>query len=495
MDEEIYNLTAMGTYDVASLPTGRSPIPCKWVFKRKLNADGSIERYRARLVLKGFLQRFGVDYNAVFAPVVRASTVRLFFSLVASLDLDCHAIDIKNAFVQSDLPEEVYMCQPPGYDDGTGSVLRVHKSLYGLKQAPRLWNRHLTEFLQELGFVQCACDGAVLLLRSPEHDLVIVLLYVDDIQIASSSQTSVQYVKKCLLGRYPGRDLGETSYFLQMSVERDRAQRVLVLRQQRHIDQLVDDLGYSDAHPKALPMISGMYKQEAVGSVITKPEAITQYKSILGVLMHIANHTRPDIAFSVNYLARFVTAPTTSHVARMVDVVKYLKGTASYGLYLGCAVETCPLYAFVDSDFAACLTSRRSTTGFVVLCGLGSIAWKSVRQPTVSRSTAESEYIAAGEVAKELQYLHQLACQFGLNPGCIPVGTDNSAALRLIDDPISMARTKHIDVIHHHVRERVKLGQMRFVAVPGSENVADMFTKPLPRPAFEAFRSLLGVHP
>jgi hypothetical protein len=306
----------MGTWQVATLPRGRTAIPAKWVFKRKLTATGQIEPYRARLVLKGFKQIFGVDYDAVFAPVVRASTVRLLFTIVASHDLDCHSVDIKNEFVQSELPEEIYMLQPPGYEDGTRSVLHLKKGLYGLKQASRLWNQTLTTYLISLGFIQCLSDGALMILRSLTYGLVLLMLYVDDIQIAAKSTAGDEYVKKCLLTHYPSRDLGETKFFLQMSIERNRSNRSIIFRQQRHIDQLIEDVGFDSMQPKAIPMITGIYRDDS-GRDITDPEAITQYKSILGVLMHIMNYTRPDIAFSVNYLARFVSEPKTSHFARV----------------------------------------------------------------------------------------------------------------------------------------------------------------------------------
>jgi hypothetical protein len=172
-----------------------------------------------------------------------------------------------------------------------------------------------------------------------------------------------------------------------------------------------------------------------------------------------------------------------------------LQGTSSYGLYLSGNAESCPLFAYCDADFAACPISRRSVTGYVIKCGIGSILWKSVRQATVSRSTTESEYIAAGELAKEVQYVHQLSRDLGLDPQCIPIGCDNSMAVQLISDPISAARTKHIDVIYHHVRERVHTGHMQFFGIPTRDNCADVFTKPLPRSLFEEHRSSLGVHP
>ena len=493
VEEELMTLLGMRTWSYTKLPHGRKALPCKWVFKRKLNADGTIERYKARLVLQGFRQRYGVDYDAVFAPVVRTSTVRLFFTLIASRDLECHQIDIKNAFVQSELEEEIYMKQPPGCEDGSDAVLRLNKSLYGLKQAPRVWHQTLTKFLFELGCVQSQSDGAVFTFACG-GDTVYILLYVDDIQIAAQQLSNVVIFKKKLLAKFPGRDLGETQFFLQMSVERNRSGRFVVLEQQRHIDKLVKEANLDTCHPLKLPMLPTIYRDVA-GASIVDAEAITQYKSLLGALMHISNYTRPDIAFAVSYLARFVNNLTTDKFARVVDVIKYLHGTADFGLYLGGKSSDCPVYAFCDSDWAACPVTRRSVTGYVVMCGLGPVAWKSARQATVSRSTAESEYIAAGEAAKEVQYIRQLAEQLGIFPGCIPVGCDNNAAISLIADPISAARTKHIDIIYHHVRQRVQMQQMAFIGVPTRVNTADVFTKPLAATLFQEHRRSLGIHP
>jgi hypothetical protein len=154
-ENEIRALTELQTWQLVPLPPGRRALSCKWVFKRKLNANGTVERYKARLVIRGFEQLAGVDFFAVFAPVARRSTVRLFFSVVASRDLECHAIDVSNAFVQSELSEnDLYMQQPPGFNDGSGMVCHLHKSLYGLKQAPRLWHQLLAQFLLDYGFVR-----------------------------------------------------------------------------------------------------------------------------------------------------------------------------------------------------------------------------------------------------------------------------------------------------------------------------------------------------
>lgn len=491
-DEEYNSLVSMSAWELMTVPAGKKSIPCKWVFKRKLHADGTIERYKARLVIKGFYQRAGIDYSAVFAPVVRASTVRLFFSIVASLDLICHAIDIKNAFIQGSLQEQIFMQQPAGYDDNTGRACLLNKSLYGLKQAPRVWNKTLSAHIMFLGFVQNKSDGALFMLFSERLGFVLILCYVDDIQIAAKKLRSVQIIKEAILSKFPGKDLGESKFFLQMSIHRNRQQKTVYLKQQRHIDKLIERYNLQDSWPIAIPMIVNVYK-DPPGQTITDAAAISQYKSIVGALLHIANNTRPDIAFAVSYLARSTAQPTCSNFARLKDVLLYLNGTASYSLQLG--GSECALHGFCDSDWAGCAYTRKSTTGFIVKCGMGSISWKSSKQPTVSRSSSEAEYIAAGEIAKEVQYFFDLAPQVGLATACIPVGIDNRAAKSLIEDPISAARTKHIEIVFHHVREKVKRQQMRFVPVPTADNPADILTKPLSQQLFVKHRQTLGVVP
>jgi hypothetical protein len=278
IEEEYNSLIAMNTWELRMLPPGKKAIPCKWVFKRKLNADGSIERYKARLVVKGFHQQLGIDYNLVFAPVVRASTVQLFFSIVAIEDLECHAIDIKNAFIQGDLEEDIFMQQPSGFSDGSDCVCFLNKSLYGLKQAPRVWNKKLSDYIIFLGFVKSKSDGALFILCSEELGIIFLLVYVDDIQIASKKLSSVTAVKKALLSRFPGKDLGESKYFLQMSIERDRQKKLIYFRQQRHIEKLLEETGLQDAHPISIPMMINVHR-DSPGSVIKEASVISQYKT------------------------------------------------------------------------------------------------------------------------------------------------------------------------------------------------------------------------
>lgn len=491
------SLQSMGTWELCDLPPGRKAIPCKWVFKRKLTADGQIERYKARLVIKGFHQKHGIDYEMVFAPVVRADSIRLFFTMVAAFDLECHTIDIKNAFIQGILTEEIFMKQPSGYNDGSRRVCRLIKSLYGLKQAPRVWHETLRDHLVFLGCIQCLSDGALFLFQSKEHGLIIILMYVDDLQIAAAKLSSVNFMKKCILDKFPGSDKGETDYFLQMSVIRDRPNRNIILKQKRHIDDLVDELKLTNAHPRSVPMIEKVHSDSA-GVPFTSADAITSYRRLIGILIHIAHYTRPDIAFAVGYLARFNQCPDSGKLARAVDIVRYLKGTSDMGLHLGGNTN---VFGFSDASHADCNNSepssngirRQSTSGFVVQMGHGSISWRSSKQATVSTSTAEAEYIAAGEISREAQYIYQLSQQLLLQPTTIPIGIDNVSAIFMTEDPLSAKRTKHIDVAYHFVREKVKYGWVKMKSIRGTENPSDIFTKPLGRQLFAKHRDALGV--
>jgi hypothetical protein len=470
------------------LPKDRKAMPCKWILTRKLLADGSIDKYKARLVIKGFHQRPEMDYKEIFAPVVRASTMRYFFSLVASFDLECHTIDISNAFLLGELEEPVFMEQPPGYADGSQRVCALYKSLYGLKQAPRVWNKTVATFLSSVGFKQCKSDACIYT-RTADEGLILILVYVDDFQIAARSLHVVKDLKACILKRFPGKDLGDTTYFLQMSIERNRTERTITLKQQRHIDKIVDNAGLSKCNGKSTPLPTN-FQRYTDGEAVTEADALTQYKSFVGAILHVSNQTRPDVAFTINFLSRFMSCPTTLHFSLLRWLIKYLRQTASFGLELGGLVPV--LYGFCDSDYAADTVARKSTSGMVIMCGIGAVAWKSRRQATTSTSTTEAEYIAAGETSREAQYFYNLASQLGISQ-TIEIGIDNAAALALLHDPLSSARTKHIDVIHHHVRERIQMQQLDFEGIPSAENTADIFTKALPRDLFEKHRRRLGV--
>ena len=239
MNEEIASLQANSTWVLVEEPQGVKSIPVRWIFKKKLGAQGNIERYKARLVAKGFMQREGLDFNEVFAPVSKHTTLRTLLGMVASQDLELHQLDIKTAFLNGELEETIYMQQPRGYEEGsTNTVCLLKKSLYGLRQAPRAWHTRLKQELEHMGFTASEADPG-LYTAHYKHTSIYLLVYVDDILIAAKTQEAVDHVKARLTAAFDVRDLGPAKYFLGMSLDRDRHRQTLKITQERLATELV----------------------------------------------------------------------------------------------------------------------------------------------------------------------------------------------------------------------------------------------------------------
>jgi hypothetical protein len=488
MDEEYKSLLKNNTWTKMALPPGRKSIGLKWVLKLKRLPDGRMDKYKARLVVKGYKQVEGVDYSLLFAPVAKRTSLLYFLHFVAAQDLECHAIDFTTAFLNGSLAEDIYVEQPQHYNDGSSAVLKLRKALYGLKQAPRQWYKELTRTLKKFGFVFCAVDGAVARLTLSGKQ-VWSLVYVDDVLIAARRLEDVERVKKLLLDSYEGTDKGPLKYFLGLKIYRDRACRLLYADQSTLAARIVQEAGLMEANPKDIPLPPNQHK-DPLGELLEEND-VQQYRKVVGELMYLANMTRPDLAYSAGYLARFLQSPSQAHQHQLKEVLRYVKSSCEYVLTLGCqSAKT--LVGFVDSDWAQ-EPGRKSVFGFCFMDQGSVVSWKSKRLLTVSTSSMEAEYMAGGEAVKEAVYLTWL--RHFLFGGCdaIPVYIDNGSALTVIKNPVIEDRRKHIDVIHNHVREREAAGYVNFSWIPSRENVADVFTKALPRPAFQKFRASLRL--
>lgn len=508
MEAEMESLQQHDTWNVEKTPTGVQPLPVRWVFKIKEEADGS-KRYKARLVAKGFRQREGVDFEDVFAPVSKGSTLRALLSVVAVEDLHLHQLDIKTAFLNGKLTEEVWVEQPEGFQQQDSSFsCHLQRALYGLKQAPRAWFTELRTALQQLGFQQSAADPALFSSMQGEHS-VIILVYVDDLLIAASSMPAITTAKQSLLQRFEGRDLGEAKCFLGLEISRDRQRRTLSLHQHRYSSALVARTGLQHSKPNAVPYCNS--KLSSTGEPLDAASQ-QQYSSIVGSLMYAVTCTRPDMAFSVGSLARFMARPTQQHMVAAKSAVRYLAGTAHYGLLFGSSKHS--LTAYSDADFAGCPDTYRSTTGYTFLLHGASISWSSKRQPVVSVSTAEAEYYAAAAAVREAAAMRKLNTDLPLlntnskafstasssNPAAcssstVPLCTDNQATAALLHNQVSNHRAKHIGVQYSFAREAVERGEVAIHYVPSGEQLADILTKPLQVAKFSAARAALGVLP
>ncbi len=491
MDEEFASLMENETWTLEELPPGVKPIPVKWVFKLKTASNGGIERYKARLVAKGFAQREGIDYDEVFAPVSKYATLRTLLAFVAADDLELHQLDIKTAFLNGDIDEDIYLKQPPGYEEGTSNlVCHLRRALYGLRQAPRQWHARLKKELEGLGFTESEADPG-LFIYNDKHDTIYLLVYVDDLLVAAKELSSVEWAKCKIKDTFDARDMGEAEVYLGMLIKRDRANLSLKLSQEKMTTQLLSKHQLLDAKPKSVPISTSIKLSKDEGEPLNKEKY--GYSQLVGSLMYLAVCTRPDIAQAVGALAKYMAAPTVIHWAAATGVLRYLAGTKDYGINFGREGCNTELVGYCDSDYAGDLDTRRSTTGYVFVINGGAITWSSRRQQTVAASTTEAEYMAAAAATKEALWLRKLINDFQKPVSTVTIQADNQGAIKLLKNPITSLRSKHIDVIYHFARERVMRKEVEFKYVKTELMIADNLTKSVSEGKHTFCREGMGV--
>jgi transposase InsO family protein len=487
MDEEFQALQQQATWTLVPLPDSKNVVGCKWVYKLKHHSDGFIARYKARLVAKGFHQQYGVDFEETFSPVIKPPTVRLVLSLAVSLNWPLRQLDVKNAFLHGTLKEEVYMTQPQGYIDPTHSdyVCKLQKSIYGLKQAPRAWFESFTTQLLHLGFIASSADSSLFIYKDNQV-IAYLLLYVDDIVLTSNTPSFLDHLIHQLNSIFDLKDLGSLHYFLGLQITRSSSS--LCITQSKYAQDLLTKHNMLDCKPASSPSCPNVRLSVHDGDLLPDPHA---YRSMVGAL-HYLTFTRPDISFAVHQVCQYMSAPTTTHLAAAKRVLRYIRGTFNHG------IEFTPgplhLSVYTDADWAGDPDDRRSTSGFLVYLGNNAITWSAKKQPTVSRSSTESEYRALAIASAETCWVRSLLQDLGIYLTDPPIlWCDNVSALAIASNPVFHARTKHIEVDFHFVRERVLRKDLVVKFVSTVDQLADIFTKSLPTHRFLELRRNLTV--
>jgi transposase InsO family protein len=496
MQEEYASLMANGTWELAPLPKDRKSVGCKWVFRTKMDAQGNVVRYKARLVARGFSQVEGVDFHDTFAPVAKFTTIRCMLAIGAAMDLEIHQMDVKTAFLNGELEEDIYMDQPLGFvEEGTQHlVCKLKKSLYGLKQSPRAWYQRIDTFFTKEGFSRSHADHSLYVKQSSEF-LLIVIIYVDDLIILASGDAVLGWLKAKLEKEFEMSDLGPLEFCLGVAFERNRSARTITMSQSKYIEEVLKRFNMEDCKPIGTPLdVKGSLlklSDEEFKEVEEEMKAIP-YKAAVGSLMYAMVATRADLAFPVSMVSQFMAKAGPQHWMAVKRILRYLKGTIDYKLCLG--GKNIELKGYCDADWAGDVNERRSTTGYVFFVGDGAISWNCKRQPTIAVSTTEAEYMATSHCLKEALWLRQLLEDVGLvQRGATSIMCDNQGCIALAKDPKHHSRTKHIDVQHHFIREKLEDGEVSLWYCPTEDMVADVLTKALAKVRHEKLTKAMGL--
>ena len=486
IDKEFSALHSNNTWSLVPLPKGKKAISCRWVFKTKLHADGTIERYKARLVVKGFTQKEGIDYTDTFSPVVKMTTIRSLVAVAVKKGWNLTQLDVNNAFLHGDLHEDIYMKPPPGLNVPPGFVCKLEKSLYGLKQASREWHSKLSLSLLSRGYKTSKNDCCLFYKRS-SSSVVFLAIYVDDILVTGDNMDEIKSIKQFLDSTFKIKDLGPLHYFL--GLEFTTLPTGMAVSQKKFIKDLLQEHADSLGPPVVSPLDINHKLFNDQGILLDDPSA---YRQLVGKLNFLTN-TRPDLSFCVQHLSQFMATPRQPHWDAALHVLRYLKATPDQGLFFS-SVPTFDLTAYCDADWAACPHTRKSVSGYVIFLGDSIISWKSKKQHTVSLSSAEAEYRSLRRLTTEIAWLSRLLTDLDVsNITPIPVKCDNQAAIYIAKNPVYHERTKHIELDCHLVREKLCSGLLNLSYLPTKLQLADVFTKPLTGLHHREIISKLGV--
>ena len=489
MNDEMDSMKSNQVWELVEKPKDVKVVSTKWIYTIKKDADGNIQRYKARFVARGFSQIEGVNVNETYSPVIRTESIRLLLNIAIVKNLRVRQFDIKTAFLNGTLDEIVYIKQPEGYDDGSGRVCLLKKALYGLKQSPRMWNQCFVNYLKSLGFNQCSGDQCVL-----KKDEMIVGLHVDDFIVLYDDEGTLRHFITSITSKFDVKDLGELNYFLNVKIERTNTS--FLLSQKRFIEEAVEEFGLSEAKPLYTPLDPSI--KLSINQCPTNDKDINEmrkypYRELIGKLNYLSQHTRPDISIAVSKLSRFMNNPGKIHWKLALKVMRYLKTTSEYTLEL--KPENFVLSAYSDADWAGEIDDRRSTSGHCILVGGSIISWKTKLQSAISLSTMESEFYALTYTLQEIKAINIIMEELGIiQESPIVIFEDNQSTIKFSNNTTFKGRAKHIDLRYNFVREAIRNKLCTIKYCDTNMMIADMLTKPVERTKLEKCCKMFRCH-
>ncbi|KAJ9538930.1 hypothetical protein OSB04_031663 [Centaurea solstitialis] len=500
MKAEMQSMYDNQVWELTDLPQHCRAVGRKWVFKKKTDMDGKVHTFKARLVAKGFTQTHGIDYDETFSPVAMLKSIRILMAISAYFNYEIWQMDVKTAFLNGKLTEDVYMEQPEGFEDpkNPNKVCKLLKSIYGLKQASRSWNLHFDERIKEFGFAKSEFESCVYTKFSGSI-VTFLVLYVDDILLIGNDVPTLQSVKSWLSRCFQMKDLGEAAYILGIKIYRNRSKRFIGLSQSTYIDKVLKRFRMDESKKGFIPMQHGIVLSKTQCPVSSQDQdrmKSVPYASAIGSIMYAMLCTRPDVAYSVSVTSRYQQNPGEPHWVAVKNILKYLRRTKDMFLVFGGSEDEISVRGYSDASFQTDRDDYRSQSGYVFTLNGGAISWKSSKQDTIADSTTEAEYIATSDAAKEAVWLKNFLSDLRVVASVsrpIDIFCDNSGAVAQAKEPREHHKSRHVLRKYHLIREIIGRGDVRICKIPTEENVADPLTKPLARVKHEAHASSIGM--
>ncbi|KAG8502733.1 hypothetical protein CXB51_000654 [Gossypium anomalum] len=489
MANEISMIEKNQTWQLVERPVNRKVIGVKWVFRAKHNADGNLNKLKARLVVKGFSQKYGIEYFQTFAPVARLDTIRLLVALAAQMQWKIHQLDGKSAFLNGFLEEEIYVEQPKGLKivGEEHKVYRLKKALYGLKQAPGAWYSRIDGYLASLEFERSISEPTLYVKKQGSKTQLIVSLYVDDLLVTGGDQAMLTDFKCKMQQVFEMSDLGKMSFFLGMEVS--QTQHGIFLSQKAFASKILSKFSVQNCKATSTPVVIGK-KLSSEGDFEKVSES--NYRSLVGCLLCLTA-TRPDIMFSVSLLSRFMHCCNEKHFQVAKRVLRYIKGTKSYGMLFS-KVENMKLIGYANSDWVGSIDDMKSTSGYLFTLGSAIFCWSSKKQNVVAQSIDEVEYVAAASAVNQAIWLRKIMADLNLHQmEATEINCDNQSAVAIVKNLVFHGRTKHFKIKFHFVREMKQAQEVKLIHCSSEEQLADILTKPLSVLRFEDLRAKMGV--
>ncbi|KAJ9552063.1 hypothetical protein OSB04_016108 [Centaurea solstitialis] len=455
MQEELLQFVLQHVWDLVDLPKGHRVIGTKWVFRNKTDERGIVIKNKARLVAQGYTQEEGIDYDDM---------------------------DVKSAFLYGTIDEEVYVSQPPGFEDPKypDKVYKLRKALYGLHQAPRAWYDTLSSYLLKNKFERGVIDKTLFIKRT-KTDMLLVQIYVDDIIFGSTKDDMCKEFEELMHKKFKMSSMGELTFFLGLQVK--QKPEGIFINQSKYVASMLQKFGMNDAKPASTPMET---HKHLTADVEGEEVDVHHYRSMIGSLMYLTA-SRPDIMFAVCVCARYQVRPKESHLHAVKRIFKYLKRQPRLGLWYP-NDSSFDLVAYTDSDYGGANLDRKSTSGGCQFLGGRLVSWQCKKQTTVSQSTTEAEYIAASQCCSQVLWIHNQMQDYGLSFLQTPIYIDNNSAISIVNNPVKHSKTKHIEIKYHFIRDCNEKKIIQVLKVHTDDQYADLFTK-----AFDVHGEVLSL--